>query len=134
MKKVRVKFSLEDMDMSEFQNGATYTQIKDYVLEHIDWGSWGGAFSKDKKASIRSMSAVKNEKDYDPYYMYGDCAEKESSVSRWAEAYQNDFLARMIWSVTDLYENANHHPHAVLNQDTTMDILSNRIFMTTENE
>ncbi len=35
MKKVRVKFSLEDMDMSEFQNGATYTQIKDYVLEHI---------------------------------------------------------------------------------------------------
>ena len=33
-KKIRVEFSLEDMDMSEFQNGATYTQIKDYVLEH----------------------------------------------------------------------------------------------------
>ena len=33
-KKIRVEFSLEDMDMSEFQNGATYPQIKEYVLEH----------------------------------------------------------------------------------------------------
>ena len=33
-KKIRIEFSLEDMDMSEFQDGATYTQIKDYVLEH----------------------------------------------------------------------------------------------------
>ena len=33
-KKIRGEFSLEDMDMSEFQDGATYTQIKDYVLEH----------------------------------------------------------------------------------------------------
>ena len=33
-KKIRVEFSLEDMDMSEFQDGATYPQLKDYVLEH----------------------------------------------------------------------------------------------------
>ena len=33
-KKVRVEFSLEDMDMSDFQDSATYAQIKDYVLEH----------------------------------------------------------------------------------------------------
>ena len=33
-KKIRVEFSLENMDMSEFQDGATYPQIKDYVLEH----------------------------------------------------------------------------------------------------
>ena len=32
-KKIRVEFSLEDMDMSEFQDGATYEQIKAYVLE-----------------------------------------------------------------------------------------------------
>ena len=31
--KVRVEFSLEDMDMSGFQKGATYGQIKAYVLE-----------------------------------------------------------------------------------------------------
>ena len=33
-KKVRVEFSLEDMDMSGFQKGTTYEQIKAYVLEH----------------------------------------------------------------------------------------------------
>ena len=33
-KTVRVEFSLEDMDMSGFQKGATYEQIKAYVLEH----------------------------------------------------------------------------------------------------
>lgn len=33
-KKVRVDFSLEGMDMSGFQKGATYDQIKAYVLEH----------------------------------------------------------------------------------------------------
>ncbi len=33
-KRVRVEFSLEDMDMSVFQKGATYEQIKAYVLEH----------------------------------------------------------------------------------------------------
>lgn len=33
-KKIRVELSLEDMNMSEFQDGATYAQIKDSVFEH----------------------------------------------------------------------------------------------------
>ena len=33
-KRVRVEFSLENMDMSGFQKGATYPQIKEYVQEH----------------------------------------------------------------------------------------------------
>lgn len=32
-KKVRVEFSLEDMDMSGFQKDATYSQIKERVLQ-----------------------------------------------------------------------------------------------------
>lgn len=32
-KKIRVEFSLEDMDMSEFQDGATYTQIKVFMVK-----------------------------------------------------------------------------------------------------
>lgn len=31
--KVRVEFSLKDMDMSEFQKGDTYDEVKTYVLE-----------------------------------------------------------------------------------------------------
>lgn len=34
-KKVKVEFSLEDMDMSGFQKGATYGQIKEYVKEQM---------------------------------------------------------------------------------------------------
>ena len=30
-KKIRVEFSLEDMDMSGFQQGATYEEIRDWV-------------------------------------------------------------------------------------------------------
>ncbi len=33
-KKIRVEFSLEDMDLSDFLDGSNYTQIKEYVLEH----------------------------------------------------------------------------------------------------
>ncbi len=33
MQKVRVEFSLEDMDMSGFRNSATYGEIKAHVLE-----------------------------------------------------------------------------------------------------
>ena len=32
-KRVRVEFSLEDMDTSGFQQGATYGQLKERVLE-----------------------------------------------------------------------------------------------------
>lgn len=32
--KVRVEFSLEDMDMSKFRQGATHKQVQEYVLEH----------------------------------------------------------------------------------------------------
>ncbi len=33
IKHVRVEFSLEDMDMSRFQQGATYEQIQKWVQE-----------------------------------------------------------------------------------------------------
>ena len=32
-KKIRVEFSLEDMDLSSLKKGATYEEIKDYVKE-----------------------------------------------------------------------------------------------------
>lgn len=91
--------------------------------EHPDWGSWGGRFNLQKVAGIRSMSAVTNETDYDPYYMIGDASEKNSAISRWQIEYQNDFAARMDWTISENYSDANHHPIAVLNGDTTRRIL-----------
>lgn len=93
--------------------------------DQIDQGSWGGRFSLTKKAGIRSMRAVdkKVEASFDPYYMYGNTGEKAGSIKRWAKGYNNDFAARMDWSIKSKYEDANHHPIAVLNDDKSRKVL-----------
>lgn len=96
--------------------------------EQIDQGGWGGRFSFEEEEGIRSMSEVakidKNaESKYDPYYMYGNTPEKASAIKRWNKGYDNDFAARMDWSITNKYEDANHHPIAVLNGDKTRQVL-----------
>lgn len=96
--------------------------------EQIDQGGWGGRYSFTKKANLRSMSEVaKIKKDaelvFDPYYMYGNTEDFRKAIKRWSKGYDNDFAARMDWSVTRNYAEANHHPVAVLNGDKTKDIL-----------
>ncbi|GHA30513.1 hypothetical protein GCM10007103_09920 [Salinimicrobium marinum] len=93
--------------------------------EQIDQGGWGGRFSFIKKEGIRSMSCVEkeNETKYDPYYMYGNTSEGSEAIKRWSEAYNNDFAARMDWSITNDYSDANHHPLPVLNGDQTRQVM-----------
>ncbi|MBU1819971.1 MAG: DUF1593 domain-containing protein, partial [Bacteroidetes bacterium] len=96
--------------------------------EKIDQGGWGGRFGFTKKAGIRSMSEVakinkEGEPQYDPYLMYGNTAEGAKAIKRWSDGYNNDFAARMDWSVTHKYAEANHHPVAVLNGDKTRKVL-----------
>ncbi len=93
--------------------------------EKIDQGGWGGRFSFTKKEGIRSMSCVEeeNETKYDPYYMYGNSSEGSKAINRWSTAYNNDFAARMDWSITERYSNVNHHPIAVLNGDKSRQVL-----------
>ena len=96
--------------------------------DKIDQGGWGGRFSLEKQAGIRSMSEVAKinkdaEPQFDPYYMYGNTAEKADAIKRWSKGYDNDFAARMDWSITIKYENANHHPVAVVNGDKTRKVL-----------
>jgi hypothetical protein len=96
--------------------------------EQIDQGGWGGRFSFQKKAGIRSMSEVPKinkeaETQYDPYYMYGNTSEGAQSIKRWNKGYDNDFAARMDWSITSNYADANHHPIAIVNGDATRKVL-----------
>ena len=60
---------------------------------------------------------------YDPYYMYGNTSAGASDISRWSNGYNNDFQARMDWSITSNYSGANHHPIAVVNGDETKQVL-----------
>jgi hypothetical protein len=59
---------------------------------HVDasYGGWGG----------------RNGKDIDP----NGVASKDYSSSRWFGAVQRDFAARMQWTVTPEYKDANHYP------------------------
>lgn len=93
--------------------------------DKIDQGGWGGRFSLTKQSGIRSMRAVDKESEskYDPYYMYGNTPEKAEAIKHWSKGYDNNFAARMDWSITSKYEDANHHPIAVINGDTTRKVI-----------
>ncbi|MDT0687400.1 nucleoside hydrolase-like domain-containing protein [Autumnicola psychrophila] len=96
--------------------------------DQIDQGGWGGRFSFNKKEGIRSMSEVAKinpeaETQYDPYYMYGNTDEGSDAIEKWEDGYNNDFAARMDWSITPKYSDANHHPIAILNGDKTRQVL-----------
>ncbi len=91
--------------------------------DKVDQGGWGGRFSFKKKAGIRSMEPVKNESEFDPYLMIGNTSEGAKAIKRWSKAYDNDFAARMDWSITSKYSEANHHPIAVVNGNKSRRIL-----------
>jgi hypothetical protein len=93
----------------------------------IDQGGWGGRFSWKKESGIRSMDiAMKSGVDesvYDPYEMYASTAEGVAAIKRWKEHIYSDLAARMDWTVADKYTSANHHPVAVVNGDTSKQVL-----------
>ncbi len=94
--------------------------------EKIDQGGWGGRFSYSKVANLRGMSKVNeisDESKYDPYYMYTNTSEGSAAISRWQSGYDNDFEARMDWSIKSEYSEANHHPIAIVNGDSTKQVL-----------
>ena len=92
--------------------------------EEIDQGGWGGRFSRTKKTSIKSMSGVKKEeRAHDPYDILGNTSEGAKAIKRWSKGYDNDFAARMDWSITSKYSDANHHPIAIVNGDTSRRVL-----------
>lgn len=95
--------------------------------EHIDYGGWGGRFSIAKQENIESMDWVRknglDEMKYAPYLMYGASEEGNKAITRWAEDIHNDFKARMLWTVTNDFSKANHHPVAVVNNDKSRKIL-----------
>jgi hypothetical protein len=76
-------------------------------------GNWGGRFYAtlgDKHWAEARDDNPYSDKDRLCIYW---------TISRWHTARQNDFEARMDWQRTGVYEEANHHPIAILNGDAT---------------
>lgn len=89
-----------------------------------DQGGWGGRFGPQKACGVGAMEPVTGQGTYNAYCMYTDAAEGKASISRWKSAMENDFAARMDWTTKNTYAGANHHPIAVVNSDSTRDVLT----------
>ncbi len=102
------------------------------------WGGWGGRFTTEKVENVwsRHKDVKRLEQDYAPFKVFTETGDtwtdpesKETLVNdfragiwRWRQAMYNDFQARMDWNVA-AFDQANHHPRAVVNGDTSDAIL-----------
>lgn len=89
------------------------------VPEHPEYGSWGGRY---------------NLTDISPHGLgskhYSDACDivvgkdgktyksNHATIWRWREAYQNDFAAKIRWTLSPSLSSANHHPVISLNDST----------------
>ena len=83
--------------------------------EHPNWGSWGGRYEFYQPRTERWFiepetrplwtDAQDEAMGVDGSWHTGN----KVTIWRWREAYQNDFAARMDWTIND-YKNANHPP------------------------
>lgn len=90
------------------------------VPENPDYGSWGGRYSKVNPSTVLNFNH------------YGDAADRvtgqnnetyvtnRATIWRWRDAFQNDFAARMQWSLPPNTSRANHHPIISINGSTAM--------------
>lgn len=99
--------------------------------DSLEYGGWGGRFSKQKTSGIRGMDFIirsgKDETQYDPYYMHGSCKEGNAAINKWRQHIWNNFAARMLWTTTDDYKAVNHHPHAALNGDHSLKCIFKKV-------
>lgn len=79
--------------------------------EHPDWGGWGGRYGRVSQSYGLWADVVDKVVGVDGKMVISN----QATVWRWRGAYQNDFAARMEWSITPEYEEANHNPVVVLN-------------------
>lgn len=87
---------------------------------HPDWGSWGGRYEFYQPRMERWFlepetrplwaDAVDEVMGVDSCWHTGN----QATIWRWREAYQNDFAARMDWTIKP-YKEANHPPVPKLN-------------------
>ncbi|MBR5211094.1 MAG: DUF1593 domain-containing protein [Bacteroidales bacterium] len=101
------------------------------VPEHPEYGGWGGRFDLVEQKGIRGMSFIsrsgKDESKYDPYYMTASAKDGVGAINKWRQAIWNNFAARMSWTAAGIYEEANHHPVAMIGRDRTLECLTKSV-------
>lgn len=89
--------------------------------DHPDWGGWGGRYERytprmQKWHLYPETRPIWSDADDEVMGVDGRWHDgNHETIWRWREAYQNDFAARMDWTINSSYEKANHPPVAKLN-------------------
>ncbi len=95
--------------------------------EHPNYGSWGGRYEFYKPDPEYTGTEEK-------YPFWTNASDKvlgnngewynspQATIWRWREAFQNDFAARMDWTITDKYSEANHPPIVKLNHENELTV------------
>lgn len=97
--------------------------------EHPDFGGWGGRY----ELYIPAYKKYMYEPETRPIWtntqdeVYSELTEQyhtsnHATIWRWREAYQHDFAARIDWSNTPSYEDANHPPVAALGHPNVLKV------------
>jgi hypothetical protein len=82
--------------------GGRYVYRQPYGETHPIWTQGGDEFKRvDSRDTVTGADGKEHTSD-------------QATIWRWREAFQNDFAARMAWTVAD-YKHANHNPIAVVN-------------------
>jgi hypothetical protein len=99
--------------------------------ENLHYGGWGGRYMQNPTRNMPALNPGINrfQKKYEPFLMYepaGDTwcyngniyfNDSRVPIGRFRTAIQNDFAARMQWTVNSDYSNANHPPVAIINDN-----------------
>ena len=82
--------------------GGRYIFRQPYGETHTIWTQGGDQFMRvDSRDTVVGLDGKEHTSD-------------QATIWRWREAFQNDFAARMSWTVAD-FKHANHNPIAVVN-------------------
>ncbi|KAL2277607.1 hypothetical protein FJTKL_15353 [Diaporthe vaccinii] len=79
--------------------------------EYPNWGSWGGRYGYVVPGSSQYSDTVDQVVGADG----ASYTSNKAGVYRWRDDFQNDFAARMQWTVTSDFGNASHPPVPVVN-------------------
>jgi hypothetical protein len=81
--------------------------------ENPNWGSWGGHYgATDPGNSGKHFSDLVDRVIGQDGKQY---ISNQATVWRWRDAFQNDFAARIQWTLTSDFSKVNHHPVAIVN-------------------
>ncbi|MFC5283579.1 DUF1593 domain-containing protein [Pedobacter alpinus] len=90
--------------------------------EHPDWGSWGGRYElyqpRTEKWFLEPELRASWNNAQDEVLGFDSLwhTDNKATIWRWREAYQNDFSARMDWTIKS-FKDANHPPVPKLNME-----------------